>query len=100
MKTSAATLLTVLVVAATPVVAKDLTATEIAELVKAGTILSRDKLEAAALADYPGGRIEDGEVEKHRRGYVYEVEVIAANGEEWDLDVDATNGKVLKRDQD
>ena len=80
--------------------ANDLAPTEIAELVKAGTILSQDKLDAAALADFPGGTIEDGEIEKHRRGYVYEVEVIAANGDEWDLDIDATNGKVLKKEQD
>ena len=52
--------------------------------------------DAAALAEYPGGTIEEGEIEKHRRGYVYEVEVIAANGDEWDLDIDATCVMVLR----
>jgi uncharacterized membrane protein YkoI len=100
MKLRIALAFTALALAAGSAYAKDLTTTEIADLFKAGTILSQDKLDAAALAEYPGGTIEEGEIEKHRRGYVYEVEVIAANGDEWDLDIDATNGKVLKKDQD
>lgn len=81
--------------------AKDLSADEVVALSKAGTILSKEKLDAAALAKHPGGKIEDGaEVEKHRRGYVYEVEVIDASGNEWDMDIDAANGRVLKNEQD
>lgn len=80
--------------------AKDIPKAELDALVKAGTVWSVDKLEAAVLAKYPGGKLEDGEVEKHRRGYVYEVEVTDANGDEWDIEVDATNGKIIKTEMD
>lgn len=81
--------------------AKDLSADEVAALARQGKILPKEQLDAAALARHPGGTIEPGaEVEQHRRGYVYEVEVTDAKGVEWDLDIDATTGKILKNERD
>lgn len=82
-------------------IAKDVPPAELEALVKSGAVLPKDKLDAAALAEHPGGTVQPGgEVEKHRRGYVYEVEVLDAQGSEWDLDLDAKTGKVLKNERD
>lgn len=94
-------LLTAGLLASAAATAKDLSPAELEALVKSGAVLPQDKLEAAALARHPGGTIEPGgEVEKHRRGYVYEVEVLDAQGDEWDLDIDAKTGKILKDERD
>lgn len=83
------------------VFAKDVPPTELEALVKSGAVLPQDKLDAAALAKHPGGTVQPGgEVEKHRRGYVYEVEILDAQGVEWDIDVDAKTGTVLKNERD
>lgn len=85
----------------TALAATDLNTTEVAALVAQGKILSGEKLNAAALAKHPGGVIEQGsEVEQHRRGYIYEVEITDANGAEWDMELDATTGAVLKNKRD
>jgi uncharacterized membrane protein YkoI len=85
----------------TAAVAKDVPPAELEALVKSGAVLPQDKLDAAALAEHPGGTVQPGgEIERHRRGYVYEVEVLDAKGEEWDLDIDAKTGKVLKNQRD
>lgn len=82
-------------------VAKDVPPAELQALVKSGAVLPQDRLDAAALAKHPGGTVQPGgEVEHHRRGYVYEVEVLDAQGVEWDLDIDAKTGKVLKNERD
>ncbi|HEY0179673.1 MAG TPA: PepSY domain-containing protein [Dokdonella sp.] len=81
--------------------AKDLSTDEVAALVEQGKILPTEKLDAAALAKHPGASIEQGaEVERHRRGYVYEIEVTDPSGVEWDMDIDAATGKVLKDERD
>lgn len=81
--------------------AKDVPPAEFEALVKSGAVLPKDKLDAAALAKHPGGTVQaGGEIEKHRRGYVYEVEVLDAQGVEWDLDIDAKTGEVLKNERD
>lgn len=85
----------------TGAIAKDVSADELAALVKAGKVLPKEKLEAAALARHPGGSIEEGaEVELHHRGYIYEVEVTDAKGTEWDMEIDAATGKVVRDDED
>jgi uncharacterized membrane protein YkoI len=80
--------------------AGDVRPDEAAKLTAAGTILSVEKLNEAALALHPGGVIEDAELDKDFRRYVYEVEVVDANGVEWDIELDASNGTVLQNKQD
>jgi uncharacterized membrane protein YkoI len=89
------------VLAGSGVAAKDLGSDEVTTLVKQGRILPLEKLDAAALAAHPGASIKQGaEVEQHRRGYLYEVEVTDANGVEWDLDINAATGRILKNKRD
>lgn len=80
--------------------ARDLTDDEARKLQDAGTILSLEKLNAAALAEHPGATLTDTELEKEYGKYRYKVDLRDAKGIEWDLELDAVNGKVLKNHQD
>jgi uncharacterized membrane protein YkoI len=49
---------------------------------------------------HPGATITDTDLDNHFNGYEYEVELRLADGTEWDVDFDATTGKVLSNKQD
>ena len=80
--------------------ARDLGPDEALQLRDAGTIQSFEKLNAAALAQHPGGTINETELEEEYGRYIYQVELRDAKGVQWDLELDATNGQVLKNHQD
>lgn len=80
--------------------ARDLGPDEALRLRDAGTVQSFEKLNEAALAKYPGGKIEDTELEQEHGRYVYQVEVRDAQGVQWDVELDATNGKILQEHRD
>jgi uncharacterized membrane protein YkoI len=73
---------------------------ELDPLVKSGRVLPLDDLQAAVLEKHRGGHVKKGEVEEHRGGYIYEAEVADRDGNEWDVDVDATTGLLLKDEKD
>ena len=80
--------------------ARDLGPDEALKLRDAGTIQSFEKLNAAALAQHSGGKIEETELEEEYGRYVYQVEIRDAQGVQWDIELDASNGQVLKNQQD
>ncbi|MDP3847434.1 MAG: PepSY domain-containing protein [Pseudomonas sp.] len=80
--------------------ARDLGADETQKLIAAGTIQSVEKLNAAAIFKHPGATIEETDLEQENGQYIYEVDLHDAQGLQWDLELDATNGKVLKDHQD
>ena len=80
--------------------ARDLGPDEALKLRDAGTIQSFEKLNAAALVQHPGGTINETELEEEYGRYIYQVELRDAKGVQWDLELDATNGQVLKNHQD
>ncbi len=80
--------------------ARDLGPDEALKLRDAGTIQSFEKLNAAALAQHAGGKIEETELEEEYGRYIYQVEVRDAQGVQWDIELDASNGQVLKNQQD
>lgn len=80
--------------------ARDLGPDEALKLRDAGTILSFDKLNALALAKHPGATIEETDLEQENGRFVYELDLRNAQGVQWDLQLDATNGEVLKDQQD
>ncbi|MBO1540886.1 PepSY domain-containing protein [Pseudomonas sp. OA65] len=80
--------------------ARDLGVDEARKLQDAGTILSVEKLDAAALAKHPGATLTETELEEAYGKYIYQVDLRDTKGIEWDLELDATNGKVLKNHQD
>jgi uncharacterized membrane protein YkoI len=80
--------------------ARDLGPDEALRLRDAGTIVSFEKLNATALAKHPGAKITETELEEEYGKYVYQVELRDPQGIEWDLELDAVSGKILKDHQD
>jgi uncharacterized membrane protein YkoI len=80
--------------------ARELGPDEALRLRDAGTIQSFEKLNTAALAKHPGAKIHGTELEEEYGKYVYQVELRDANNVEWDVELDAATGQVLKDHQD
>lgn len=80
--------------------ARDLGPDEALKLRDAGTVLSFEKLNEAALAKHPGATLTDTELEEQYGRYVYQLELRDAGGVEWDLELDATTGAILRDHQD
>ncbi|BCD89676.1 PepSY domain-containing protein [Pseudomonas sp. No.21] len=80
--------------------ARDLGPDEALKLRDAGTIQSFEKLNAAAIAKHPGSTVNETELEEEYGRYIYQVELRDPQGVQWDLELDATNGQILKDHQD
>ena len=80
--------------------ARDLGPDEALRLCDAGTIVSFEKLNATALAKHPGATITETELEEEYGKYIYQIEMRDPQGIEWDLELDAVSGQVLKDHQD
>ncbi|RON47182.1 PepSY domain-containing protein [Pseudomonas frederiksbergensis] len=80
--------------------ARDLGPDEALRLRDAGNIVSFEKLNAIALAKHPGAKVTETELEEEYGKYVYQVELRDPQGIEWDLELDAASGQVLKDHQD
>ncbi|AZE54423.1 hypothetical protein C4K03_2267 [Pseudomonas synxantha] len=64
------------------------------------TIVAFDQLDATALALHPGSTLLGTDLDEEYGKYVYEVELEDRNGTEWDVELDALTGQVLKNHQD
>ncbi|MHC8408271.1 PepSY domain-containing protein [Pseudomonas sp. TMB3-21] len=80
--------------------ARDLGPDEALRLRDAGTIVSFEKLNATAIAKHPGSTITETELEEEYGKYIYQVELRDPQGLNWDLELDAVSGAVLKDHQD
>jgi uncharacterized membrane protein YkoI len=80
--------------------ARDLGPDEALRLRDAGTIVSFEKLNATALSKHPGSTITETELEEEYGKFIYQVEMRDPQGVEWDLELDAVSGQVLKDHQD
>ena len=80
--------------------ARDLGPDEALKLRDAGTIQSFEKLNASALAKHPGATITETELEEEYGKYIYQIELRDQQGIEWDLELDAVTGQLLKDHQD
>lgn len=89
-----------LIVTSGSVSARDISPDEAATLRAAGRIQTFEQLNAAALANHPGATINDTELDEKYGKHIYEVELTDTRGIDWDVDVDAATGKVLKDHQD
>ncbi|MDI3397970.1 PepSY domain-containing protein [Pseudomonas sp. V88_4] len=97
---TALTLASIIGLVASTVHARDLGPDEALRLRDAGTIVSFEKLNATALAKHPGSTITDTELEEQYGKYIYQIELRDPQGLEWDLELDAVSGQVLKDHQD
>ncbi|MCP1477010.1 putative membrane protein YkoI [Pseudomonas sp. EB276 TE3739] len=80
--------------------ARDLGPDEALRLRDAGTIVSFEKLNAIALSKHPGSKITETELEEEYGKYIYQIELRDPQGLNWDLELDAVTGQVLKDHQD
>lgn len=70
------------------------------KMVQDGRILSFEKLNEAALAKHPEATVEDTELEEEYGRLIYQMDLRDAQGQEWDLELDATNGEILREERD
>ena len=80
--------------------ARDLGPDEALRLRDAGTIMSFEKLNAIALAKHPGATVTETELEQEYGKYIYQIDLRDPQGLEWDLELDAVSGQVLKDHHD
>jgi len=80
--------------------ARDLGPDEALRLRDAGTIKSFELLNEVALAQHPGGRIEETELEEEYGRYIYQIELRDQQGLKWDLELDANSGEILSNHRD
>ena len=82
--------------------AKDVPVDQIPQLVKDGKIKPLEELNQVVLELHPGATITDSDLDNHMNGqqYEYEVELRDAKNVEWDVDLNAATGEVLKNKQD
>ncbi|WPO00121.1 PepSY domain-containing protein [Pseudomonas sp. MUP55] len=64
------------------------------------TIVAFDQLEATALALHPGSTLLGTDLDEEYGKYIYQIELVDAHGLEWDVELDALTGHVLKNHQD
>ncbi|VVM48994.1 hypothetical protein PS662_00697 [Pseudomonas fluorescens] len=78
----------------------DVPVDQIPQLVKDGKIKPLEELNQIVLKLHPGATITDSDLDNHFNNYEYEVELKDAKGVEWDVDLNAATGEVLKNKQD
>lgn len=60
-----------------------------------GTILPLEKITESARKVKPG-QILETELERKGNGYIYEIEILDAQGQVWEVKLDARTGKLIK----
>ncbi len=80
--------------------ARDLDQDEALRLRQEGVILPLEHLMQPALGRYPGATLLEAELEEEDDVFVYEVELLTADGVVRELELDARDGRVLKDEED
>ena len=78
----------------------DVPVDQIPQLVKDKKIMPLEELNKIVLKLHPGATITDSDLDNHFNNYEYEVELRDAKNVEWDVDLNAATGDVLKNKQD
>ncbi|MFU2325106.1 PepSY domain-containing protein [Pseudomonas sp. NFX98] len=78
----------------------DVPVDQIPQLVKDGKIKPLEELNQIVMKLHPGATITDSDLDNHFNGYEYEVELRDAQNVEWDVDLNAATGEVLKNKKD
>ncbi|MGF6592153.1 putative membrane protein YkoI [Pseudomonas sp. 2835] len=80
--------------------ARDLDQDEALLLRKQGVIQPLEQLLQSALGRYPGAKLLEAELEEKHDRYQYEVELLTPEGVVREIKLDATNGALLKDEED
>ena len=83
-----------------PAQARDLDQDEALRLRQEGVIQPLEQLLQPAFARYPGARLLEAELEAERGQYVYEIELLTADGQVRKLELDARDGRLLHDKED
>ncbi|MDQ0125939.1 putative membrane protein YkoI [Pseudomonas lini] len=78
----------------------DVPVDQIPQLVKDKKIKPLEELNQIVLKLHPGATITDSDLDNHFNNYEYEVELRDASNVEWDVDLNAATGEVLKNKKD
>jgi uncharacterized membrane protein YkoI len=73
---------------------------EIVRLHKSGAVMDFEALNKTAQAKHPGATLKSTSLKNSYGRYIYKTELKDAQGVEWDVDLDAKTGEVLKDKQD
>jgi uncharacterized membrane protein YkoI len=79
---------------------RDIGPDEALKLRDAGTIQSFETLNETALKQHPGATVEETELEEENGRYLYQLDLRDAEGQQWDVELDAATGEVLKNRKD
>ncbi|AIL62665.1 PepSY domain-containing protein [Pseudomonas alkylphenolica] len=80
--------------------ARDLDQDEALQLRQQGVILPLEQLLNDALGRYPGAKLLEAELEHKHGRYEYEVELLTPEGVVREIKLDASNGALLKDEED
>lgn len=80
--------------------AHDLSHDEALKLRQEGKILSSQTFIERALQRHPKARLLELELEEKRGRYIYEIELLTAQGQVRELKFDASNGELLEDEED
>lgn len=100
MRNTFLTLSLALLLAATPAASRDLDQDEALKLRREGLILPLESLLLQAMQRYPGARLLEAELEEDDGIYIYEIELLTADGIARELELDARDGRLLKDEED
>ncbi|WP_417791528.1 PepSY domain-containing protein [Stutzerimonas xanthomarina] len=89
-----------LLLAATPVASRDLDQDEALRLRREGLIQPLESLLQQAMERHPGARLLEAELEEEDGIYVYEIDLLTADGVARELELDARDGRLLKDEED
>ena len=84
----------------TTVSANDLDQDEALRLRRQGVIMPLEQLLQQALNHYPGAKLLEAELVSRHDVYVYDVELLTRAGVVRDIELDASNGRLLKDKED
>ena len=93
----------VLLLASSGLQAHDLGQDEALRLRQQGVIAPLEHLLGPAFARYPGSKLLDAELEEHKDRpvrYIYEIELLTAEGVVREIELDANTGQLLKDKED
>ncbi|BAN49337.1 PepSY domain-containing protein [Metapseudomonas resinovorans] len=90
----------ILAIFALEAMARDLDQDEALKLREEGVIMPLEQLLHRALGLYPGARLLEAELEEEDDVYIYEVELVTADGTVRELELDARDGRILKDEED
>lgn len=89
-----------LLLAATPAASRDLDQDEALQLRREGLILPLESLLQQVKQRYPGARLLEAELEEDDGLYIYEIELLTADGIARELELDARDGRLIKDEED